>query len=211
MMNLARIKSMCLAVLLAHTLGCAAEGETDEGETVELEGQTQAVVNPVDWGYSSLPRGMYQADNFGGLDYCRFVGNSPNIFISCKLNDYSNEYAHNSLTGIDQGYSNRPRGFEDFDGDGFIDFCRYVGNSPNIVKRCLKGRPTTGGKVGFEMDQYWNPAGGGGGGGGGTSPYRVINVYCQCSGGPWIQNNLCLDPGNGSDWAACYRPSFLMA
>ncbi len=200
-MNLARIKNTCLAVLLAHTLGCAAESETDEGETVELEGQSQAVVNPVDWGYSSLPRGMYQANNAGGLDYCRFVGNSPHIFISCKLDGNSNEYAHNSMTGIDLGYSNRPRAFEDFNSDGRIDYCRYVGNSPNIVKRCVKGISS-----GFDPNQYWNPA---------NmqpippeSPFRWLNVSCTCTEvrpdgtQGQLQGTLCVHPGNGEDFVA---------
>ena len=42
----------------------------------------------------------------------------------------------NSIRGIDQGYENLPRLLADVNGDNRADFCRFVGDSPNIFLSC---------------------------------------------------------------------------
>ncbi|MCB2264074.1 MAG: hypothetical protein LGR52_14235 [Candidatus Thiosymbion ectosymbiont of Robbea hypermnestra] len=101
-----------------------------------------------DSGYSDLPSARIDVNNDGRIDYCRFVGDSPNIFIACDIGT-SNQYAYQSVKGIDQGYGDMPRGFKDINRDGYGDYCRCVGNSPTIFYSCNLGRSDS-----FDPDQY---------------------------------------------------------
>ena len=94
----------------------------------------------IDKGYNDLPRYFADVNSDGRADFCRFVGNSPQIFLSCNLATTSgfgtNQYAFNSVSGIDPGYAHLPRTLIDKNNDRRADFCRFVGNKPNIFLRC---------------------------------------------------------------------------
>jgi pimeloyl-ACP methyl ester carboxylesterase len=106
-----------------------------------------------DLGYANLPRAFVDVNGDGLADYCRFVGNHPNDFVACMLRTsdggWGGQYDYRSITGIDEGYGDRPRGFKDINGDGKADYCRYVGNPPNIFESC-----NLAGSSGFSTDQY---------------------------------------------------------
>jgi hypothetical protein len=67
----------------------------------------------VDPGYQNLPRVLVDVNGDWQADYCRFVGESPNIFLSCNLATgsglSSSQYTFNSISGIDLGYDDLPR------------------------------------------------------------------------------------------------------
>jgi hypothetical protein len=92
----------------------------------------------LDPGYDNMPRFMVDVNGDGKADYCRFVGNAPNIFLSCALSSGTGfgQYDVNSQPGYDAGYGNQPRFMADVNGDGRADYCRYVGNAPNIFFSC---------------------------------------------------------------------------
>jgi len=95
----------------------------------------------MDLGYDNMPRFMADVDGDGRADYCRFVGNAPAIFLSCALSQPTGfgNYDWNSkpgLSGLDPGYDNRPRFMADVNGDGRADYCRFVGNDPDIFFSC---------------------------------------------------------------------------
>ncbi len=50
-----------------------------------------------------------------------------------------------------QGYGDRPRGFKDINGDGKADYCRFVGDDPNIIESCNLAESN-----GFSADQFHN-------------------------------------------------------
>jgi pimeloyl-ACP methyl ester carboxylesterase len=106
-----------------------------------------------DQGYGNLPRAFVDVNGDGRADYCRFVGDTPNIFIACILRtsdgSWGGQYDYKSIIGIDQGYSDRPRGFKDANGDGRADYCRFVGNAPKIFESCNLSTPS-----GFDSNQY---------------------------------------------------------
>ncbi|MCC5628822.1 hypothetical protein LC613_12280 [Nostoc sphaeroides CHAB 2801] len=107
----------------------------------------------IDQGYENLPRFLADVNGDNRADYCRFVGNSPNVFLSCNLATASgfslNQYEFNSITGIDQGYETLPRFLADVNGDKRADYCRFVGNSPNVFLSCNLATPS-----GFSLNQY---------------------------------------------------------
>lgn len=84
----------------------------------------------VDEGYPGM-RQLADVNGDGVLDYCRFVGDAPEIFLSCQLGNrtsgyWSDPYAFNSIKGIDQGIPGMPQALIDINKDGRADFCRYV-------------------------------------------------------------------------------------
>ncbi|MGB9365716.1 MAG: VCBS repeat-containing protein, partial [Xanthobacteraceae bacterium] len=83
-------------------------------------------------------RFMADVNGDGKADYCRFVGNAPNIFLSCALSTGTGfgQYDVNGQQGFDAGYANMPRFMADVNGDGKADYCRFVGNAPNIFLSC---------------------------------------------------------------------------
>jgi hypothetical protein len=110
-------------------------------------------LNGVDKGYAHLPKASIDANGDGRKDYCRFIGNAPNIFIACalrrsnsKLSD-GNNFSFRSISGVDQGYDSLPRGFRLVDGKAA--YCRFVGNAPNIFEAC---NLTT--SAGFSKNQF---------------------------------------------------------
>jgi len=114
----------------------------------------QSLPSGTDQGYGTLPRAFVDANGDGRVDYCRFVGDAPNIFIACVLGtpegfDVANQFTFRSIGGIDQGYGDRPREFRDANGDGKSDYCRFVGNAPNIYEACDLAT-----SVGFDANQF---------------------------------------------------------
>jgi hypothetical protein len=98
-----------------------------------------------DVGYAHLPRGFVDINADGRADYCRFVGNTGSIFLSCALAEttgFGYQYAFNSVTNFDTGYNDRPRGFTDVNGDGRADYCRFVGNTGSIFLSCALAETT---------------------------------------------------------------------
>ncbi|HVG11079.1 MAG TPA: M12 family metallo-peptidase [Thermoanaerobaculia bacterium] len=89
----------------------------------------------LDRGYDTF-RGMADVNGDGRADYCRFVGNAPDIFLSCALATASGfgNYDFNSAPGFDAGFAFR--GMADVNGDGRADYCRFVGNVPNTYLSC---------------------------------------------------------------------------
>jgi FG-GAP-like repeat len=107
-----------------------------------------------DRGWSDLPKWMVDVNADGKPDFCRFVGNQPKVFLSCHLAtndgfDPNNQFTFNSGVGIDKGYNDMPRSMRDVNGDGRADFCRWVGNAPNIYESCLLA-----GQTGFTKTEY---------------------------------------------------------
>jgi FG-GAP-like repeat len=109
----------------------------------------------IDLGYDSLPRAFVDVNGDGKPDYCRFVGDTPNIYIACALRnssgewDLSQQYGYISIKGIDQGYAHLARSFKDINGDGLADYCRFVGNIPREAESCNLATPS-----GFSPNQY---------------------------------------------------------
>jgi hypothetical protein len=111
----------------------------------------------VDVGYPGL-RQLADVDGDGRLDYCRFVGDPPEVFLSCQLGLANGLFSlephgFNSIKRIDQGYENRPRALIDINSDQRADFCRFVGNFPTVRVLCNLAD-----RSGFAAEQYANPA-----------------------------------------------------
>jgi len=113
----------------------------------------------LDWGYSNLKRGWYDAQCSGvARDYCRYVGNSPGTWWSCALAGFPGQYTPQGMftepttsaaacfprllprwptNQLDPGYSNLARGWSDVQGQGAADdYCRFVGNTPGTWWSC---------------------------------------------------------------------------
>jgi hypothetical protein len=113
-------------------------------------------VKRIDQGYASLPRLMADVNGDGRADFCRFVGNDPDIFLSCALatpTGFDDQHPFDSVKRIDQGYAWLPRVLADVNGDGRADFCRFVGNDPDIFLSCALATPT-----GFDDEHPFNSA-----------------------------------------------------
>lgn len=97
-------------------------------------------LNGADKGYDHLPKAFIDANGDGREDYCRFVGDAPNIFIACVLRrrdgslSKANQFSFRSISGVDQGYDSLPRGFRSVNGKAA--YCRFVGDAPNIYEAC---------------------------------------------------------------------------
>jgi hypothetical protein len=108
-----------------------------------------------DVGISNLPRFSVDINHDGIIDYGRFVGNYPNISLSFQIGDNKggfskNAYGYNSYNKIDKGILSRPIWLEDVNHDGYLDYCRYVGNFPGIFRAALLGTST-----GFDGEHYY--------------------------------------------------------
>lgn len=101
-----------------------------------------------DLGHLDLPRKRFDVNGDGKDDFCRFVGNKPKIFITCNVTN-DNQYSYRSIEGINPGYSTMYREFIDKNSDGYGDYCRCVGDYPNIILSCNLGQ-----KTGFNTNQY---------------------------------------------------------
>lgn len=108
--------------------------------TVKMKSSLAGPIGP-DMGYQTLPNWMVDVNGDRKPDFCRFVGSNPNIWLSCQLatNDGfdTNQFTFNSRPGFDRGYDTMPRSMQDVNDDGRADFCRWVGDFPNIYESCL--------------------------------------------------------------------------
>lgn len=115
---------------------------------------TPTVSKPGDGGYGNMFQGWGNVSNKPGTcnDYCRFVGDPPNVFLACAIggNTASNQYSYRTPVGmgVDAGYPGTGY-LKDENGDGYDDFCRCVGTGTNTFVACIKGTPT-----GFDSNNY---------------------------------------------------------
>jgi hypothetical protein len=90
----------------------------------------------LDWGYAD-GREWTDFNGDGRADYCRVVGVSPNLELSCTVSTGTGFGAtYISPPGIDLGYPTG-RAWVDFNGDGRRDYCRVVGFSNAVDSRVL--------------------------------------------------------------------------
>lgn len=140
--------SSALALSLAASCSAASE-PTAQNEQLPT---THALI---DQGYSAFPTVRADVNGDGLWDYCRFVGDWGQVFISCALQGPDatfpdeTQYAFNSIVGIDLGYDDMPREFHDVDANGLQDFCRFVGDHKKPFLSCNLARD-----YGFDTDQY---------------------------------------------------------
>lgn len=96
-----------------------------------------------DAGYDTF-RAMADVDGDGRADYCRFVGDSGAIFLSCGLATAGGGFGNNdfnSAPGLDPGYPEL-RTLVDVNADRRADYCRIVGNPPATFVSCALAGPT---------------------------------------------------------------------
>ncbi len=132
-------------ISLSCSLASANEFRADQDTFKSIPG--------IDRGYAGLPRILADVNDDRRADYCRFVGDAPNIFLSCNLATATgfdpDQYMFNSIPRLDWGYPNLPRTLADVNGDGRADYCRFVGDAPNIFLSCDLASGT-----GFDPNQY---------------------------------------------------------
>lgn len=142
--------ALLLVSPLASTLACSEEPQSEP----ETQLDTNAAALLSDPGYAAFPRWNADVNGDGPVDYCRFVGSWPDVFLSCALmgqdGNWGEEYGYNSIVGIDLGRDDGYRGLVDVNGDGGLDFCRLVGDDWRST-RFSCNLATSGG---FEPNQY---------------------------------------------------------
>lgn len=165
------LESVALCAILSVT-GCGANASDDASGTV-TEGVAVGIGGPIahppigfptpvftpmpagcdaprditDWGNGALYRAYADVNGDHKLDWCRFVGTAPNVFLSCQLacpNDlYGISNGYNSIVGVDPGIAiDKESTIRDLNDDGFGDFCRNVGAAPNTHVACMMGTRT---------------------------------------------------------------------
>lgn len=145
-----RVRATLLAISISGVAACAAEPRAEPTSDVDF----LAAKYVEDPGYSAFPRWNADVNGDGFVDYCRFVGSWPDVLLSCALRDESGEfpeeYAYNSIVGIDLGDDDSVRALVDVNNDGGLDFCRIHGDSwSNKTLSC--NLATEGG---FERNEY---------------------------------------------------------
>lgn len=124
-----------------------------ENEVLPFTGLAPAVS---DQGIDKLPKFMADVNNDGVLDFGRFVGNHPKLFLSFQFGEQQSglfnkdSYNYNSYEKVDKGILTRKIWLQDVNKDGRLDYCRYVGNFPNIYRAALLGTVT-----GFDGEHYF--------------------------------------------------------
>jgi hypothetical protein len=116
----------------APMLSCAVRG--DAGFT------DAAITTPpgLDLGHADKPRFLADVDGDGRPDFCRFVGNAPNLTLSCALqrNDGYTGPELKSAAGLDAGHGDTPSFMVDVNGDKKADYCRIVGAANAAMLSC---------------------------------------------------------------------------
>jgi hypothetical protein len=117
---------------------CALATASGFGNYDLSSGQGAANLDP---GYGNMPSYLVDVNADNRADYCRFVGTSPNIFLSCAFASASGFGNYNLSSGqgaakFDLGYDTLPRSLADVNADGRADYCRFVGNAPNVFLSC---------------------------------------------------------------------------
>lgn len=119
--------SRTLRLILAATLSAIpmqtmAQQPVPTGQTTT---QQQLPAGIADKGYPDF-RQLVDVNGDGVIDYCRFVGDKPKVYLSCQLGDkktgfQTNPYGFNAPTGTDLGGA--PRLIFPI---GYMGFCRYL-------------------------------------------------------------------------------------
>jgi uncharacterized protein YcfJ len=118
-------KSCCRTLGLALlVLSCMA--------TTQVMAQQSLPAGIIDEGFPDF-RQLVDVNNDQVSDYCRFVGTTPNIFLSCQLGAKNGgfqaaPYAFNAPIGTDLGIA--PRLIFPI---GRMGFCRYIAKRPAVV------------------------------------------------------------------------------
>jgi len=91
-----------------------------------------------DKGYPDMPRFYVDINNDSTADFGRFVGSREKARLSFALKNQNGtweQYGYSTIEGLDRGYFNQSGipdpWLEDVNGDGILDYCRYVGSSSN--------------------------------------------------------------------------------
>jgi hypothetical protein len=157
-MTQTRITSSWIGALpLALAVGCAADASPETAQPGAVQPARAALLSLADPGYAAFPSYLVDINNDGRADACRYVGDAPNIFLSCKYDTpdgQGDEYAYNSIPGIDRGLEGLPSAIIDVNHDNRPDFCRFVGDYPpgdssHVFLSCDLGDET-----GFDPNQY---------------------------------------------------------
>lgn len=118
---------------------CAIIGSrnfVDSRVLCDLAGGGSIASGVIDWGYPD-GRAMADMNGDGRADYCRVVGdrNFVSSYVSCTLSTGTG-FGATVMSGVlDWGYP-AGRFWADVNGDRMADFCRRVGDSPNIFVSC---------------------------------------------------------------------------
>ena len=110
-----------------------------------------------DAGFDGFPKFSCDINLDGREDYGRFVGSENKPFLSFaiqKANGTFTHYGFNASAGMDIGYHNLEvpdPWLEDVNGDGLLDYCRYVGSTNIRAAACLNNGS------GFDVNKqyYW--------------------------------------------------------
>jgi subtilisin family serine protease len=104
-----------------------------------------------DPGWGNGPRLMGDINGDGRADYCRIIGPlfPPKPYLSCALligQKFGNDDVRTPPASVyDLGSTELPIALVDVNGDGLADYCRFVGNAPNISLSCALSSGIRGG------------------------------------------------------------------
>lgn len=98
----------------------------------------------IDPGYKN-GRQWVDINNDGKADYCRVIGERGGTSLSCTLSEPDGSGFGETLTvGIDVGYGDKPRYFEDSGTPGILQYCRVVGSVGYTQISCTEMRVVAG-------------------------------------------------------------------
>ncbi len=133
---------------------------TDKSFIETIYGQSKFIPADInDKGYDTHVKFYYDINNDGRLDYGRLVGgknvfDKNNVFLSFDLSTNNGGWIKHGFTsrkGIDFGYLNGEGPFlKDVNNDGYLDFCREIGNRPKSYYAAILGTST-----GFNSLEYY--------------------------------------------------------
>jgi hypothetical protein len=120
-----------LLTVLTLALGVTALAQT----AAEPLGDNDIPAGISDPGHGSpYPRFLADVNNDGIKDFCRVVGEKPNLYFSCAFGERKgfgkNEYAYNSEAAKTNFGHEGTAWMQDVNGDGRMDYCRQVGAEP---------------------------------------------------------------------------------
>ena len=148
-----------------------------------------------DTGFANRPREFVDVNADGRSDFCRFVGTSDAVRLSCMLANaagFGAAHGFVSSVGIDTGFADKPRGFADINADNRADFCRVVGTGVGRRLSCmLAGTSSFGAPEGFATEEgYFDP-------GYGDRPWAFADADDD------NRDDLCRIVGQGKGLPAC--------
>lgn len=93
----------------------------------------------IDRGHEDLPATLSDVSGDGRADYCRYVGPASSPFVACALATDFGFAEHDDAMPrpiSDWGYASRPHANVDVNGDGTLDYCRFVGDNARPFLAC---------------------------------------------------------------------------